>query len=85
MRPYVVCHMVASIDGRIDCAMVDKISGDEYYTTLRAKEYNIDLSSKKRGTFALGKVVKGRAAQAKRTKTAKPSHRLSVSLHFVKL
>lgn len=33
-RPYIVCHMVASIDGRIDCAMVDKISGDEYYATL---------------------------------------------------
>jgi len=26
--------MVASIDGRIDCSMVDKISGDEYYSTL---------------------------------------------------
>lgn len=34
MRPYIICHMVASIDGRIDCAMVDQISGDEYYTTL---------------------------------------------------
>ena len=34
MRPYIVCHMVASIDGRIDCAMVDQICGDEYYTTL---------------------------------------------------
>lgn len=34
MRPYIICHMVASIDGRIDCSMVDKISGDEYYTTL---------------------------------------------------
>ena len=29
MRPHIVCHMVASIDGRIDCAMVEKISGDE--------------------------------------------------------
>lgn len=27
-KPYIVCHMVQSIDGRIDCAMVDKISGD---------------------------------------------------------
>lgn len=36
MRPYIICHMVASIDGRIDCGMVDKISGDEYYTTLEA-------------------------------------------------
>lgn len=34
MRPYIICHMVASIDGRIDCHMVDKISGEEYYTTL---------------------------------------------------
>ena len=34
MKPYIVCHMVASIDGRIDCAMVEKISGDEYYSTL---------------------------------------------------
>lgn len=33
-RPYIVCHMVASIDGHIDCSMVDKISGDEYYETL---------------------------------------------------
>lgn len=34
MRPYIISHMVASIDGRIDCSMVDKISGDEYYTAL---------------------------------------------------
>lgn len=34
MRPYIISHMVASIDGRIDCSMVDKISGDEYYSTL---------------------------------------------------
>lgn len=35
-RPYIICHMVESIDGRIDCAMVDEISGDEYYTTLKS-------------------------------------------------
>jgi len=34
MRPHIICHIVASIDGRIDCAMVDRISGDEYYTAL---------------------------------------------------
>lgn len=33
-RPYIICHMVESIDGRIDCGMVDKISGNEYYDTL---------------------------------------------------
>lgn len=36
MKPYIICHMVASVDGRIDCSMVDKISGDEYYTTLES-------------------------------------------------
>ena len=32
MTPYVICHMMQSVDGRIDCDMVDKISGDEYNT-----------------------------------------------------
>ena len=34
MKPYIVCHMMQSIDGRIACDMVDKISGNEYYTAL---------------------------------------------------
>lgn len=34
MKPYIVCHMMQSVDGRIACDMVDKISGDEYYTAL---------------------------------------------------
>ncbi len=38
MRPYIICHMVASIDGRIDCSMVEKISGEEYYTVLEELE-----------------------------------------------
>lgn len=38
MRPYIICHMVASIDGRIDCSMVEKISGEEYYTALEELE-----------------------------------------------
>ena len=33
-RPYVICHMMASIDGRIDCAMTEQIGGDEYYEAL---------------------------------------------------
>ncbi len=34
-RPYIICHMMASIDGRIDCDMTEKIeSGDEYYEAL---------------------------------------------------
>lgn len=26
MKPYIICHMVASIDGRIDCSIIEKIS-----------------------------------------------------------
>ena len=35
-RPYIVCHMMQSVDGRVDCDMVDKISGDEYYDALES-------------------------------------------------
>ncbi len=33
-RPYVICHMMASIDGRIDCDMTEQIGGNEYYEAL---------------------------------------------------
>ena len=34
-KPYIVCHMMTSIDGRIDCDMTSKIHGvKEYYATL---------------------------------------------------
>ncbi len=33
-RPYIICHMMQSIDGRVDCDMVEHISGDEYYDAL---------------------------------------------------
>ena len=33
-RPYIICHMMQSVDGRVACDMVDKISGDEYYDEL---------------------------------------------------
>ena len=34
-RPYIICHMMSSVDGRIDCAMTAKLAGvDEYYETL---------------------------------------------------
>lgn len=34
MKPYVISHMMMSVDGRIDCPMVAQISGEEYYTAL---------------------------------------------------
>ena len=34
-KPYIVCHMMTSVDGRIDCAMTAKLKGvDDYYHTL---------------------------------------------------
>ncbi len=34
-KPYVVCYMMMSVDGRIDCPMVDKLPGvEEYYPLL---------------------------------------------------
>ncbi len=33
-RPEVILFMIESLDGRIDCHMVDSISGDEYYSEL---------------------------------------------------
>lgn len=36
-RPYLICHMMTSVDGRIDCAMTEHLPGvQEYYDTLDA-------------------------------------------------
>ena len=39
-KAFVVCHMMASIDGRIDCDMTEQIGGDGYYKALAA--LNVD-------------------------------------------
>ena len=31
MRPYVICHMMASLDGRIDCEMTEQIDDTNHY------------------------------------------------------
>ena len=36
-KPYIVCHMMTAVDGRIDCAMTEHLPGvEEYYDTLDA-------------------------------------------------
>lgn len=36
-KPYIIVHMMSSIDGRIDCGMTAQLAGErEYYTTLDA-------------------------------------------------
>ncbi len=46
MRPYIICHMVSSVDGRIDCSMVEHISGDEYHDTLAALNCSAELEGR---------------------------------------
>lgn len=34
MKPYIICHMAESIDGRIDCDMTERMGSDAYYPAL---------------------------------------------------
>lgn len=46
-KPTIICHMMASLDGRIDCAMTAKCPGvDEYYETLSALAVPTTLSGR---------------------------------------
>lgn len=46
-KPYVICHMMMSVDGRIDCGMTVKIAGsNEYYETLNALDVPTNLSGR---------------------------------------
>ena len=45
-RPYIICHMMASVDGRIDCDMTEKIGGDEYYDALAGLDCDSTLSGR---------------------------------------
>lgn len=46
MRPYIISHMMMSVDGRIDCPMVAQISGEEYYTALDSLGVSSKLSGR---------------------------------------
>ena len=34
MKPYIITHMMTTVDGRIDCPVVGQLSTDEYYIAL---------------------------------------------------
>lgn len=46
MRPYIISHMMMSVDGRIDCPMVAQISDEEYYTALESFGTSSKLSGR---------------------------------------
>ena len=51
-KPYIICHMMTSVDGRIDCAMTSKLPEvDDYYTTL--DEINVPTTVSGRVTAEL--------------------------------
>lgn len=46
-RPYIVCHMMSSVDGRIDCSMTENLGDtDAYYAALDELECDADLSGR---------------------------------------
>jgi hypothetical protein len=45
-RPYVICHMMASIDGRIDCDMTEQVGGNEYYEALEMLCFDTTIEGK---------------------------------------
>ena len=46
-KPYIICHMMSSVDGRIDCNMTSKLpGGEEYYQILDALNLTATLSGK---------------------------------------
>ena len=46
-NPYIVCHMMTSVDGRIDCAMTEHLPGvQEYYDTLDALDAPTRISGR---------------------------------------
>ena len=51
-KPYIICHMMTSVDGRIDCAMTEQLPGvEDYYQTL--DELNVPTTISGRVTAEL--------------------------------
>lgn len=46
-KPYIVCHMMTSVDGRIDCQMTSELPGvEDYYSTLEALDVPTTVSGR---------------------------------------
>ncbi len=46
-KPYIICHMMTSVDGRIDCAMTSQLPGvSDYYGTLDALDIPTTVSGR---------------------------------------
>ena len=46
-KPYIVCHMMTSVDGRIDCQMTGELPGvEDYYSALNALDVPTTVSGR---------------------------------------
>ena len=69
-KPYTICYMVTSVDGRIDCNMVGKLPGvEEYYPQL--SELKLDAAISGRMTAELEIAEKGKFAPKDNTPVGK--------------
>ena len=51
-RPYIVCHIMTSLDGRIDCKMTEQLPGvEDYYSTLEKLELSTTVSGRVTAEF----------------------------------
>lgn len=77
MKPYIISHMMTSVDGSIDCPMVGQLSTDEYYIALEKLGSCSKLSGrvttalecsvvKEEGTPMVGKKIGGKSVHVAR-------------------
>lgn len=59
MKPYIIIHMMTSIDGRIDCSMLEHLSSDEYYVALEQLGTCSQLSGRQTAALEWPAVEKG--------------------------
>lgn len=53
-KPYIICHMMTSLDGRIDCAMTSKLKGvEDYYYSLDELDVPTTLSGRMTAEFEM--------------------------------
>lgn len=76
-KPYIICHMMTSVDGRMDCAMTEQLPGvQEYYSTLDSFDAPTRVSG--RVTAELEMALPGKFSSKSNTPLAKEAFHKSV-------
>lgn len=70
-KPHILCYMMMSVDGRIDCAMTSQLDGDSYYDLL--KELDIPTTISGRNTAELEMALPGEFSPKDKTPFGKIS------------